>query len=115
MALLTTTTVAAAVIPPLPLDEARLSVVSLSVALLTMLATLGLILVVQMRILPRRMLIHSLLWAVNCGLAAYILYGLGLIPGGSWLHGSLRVWGAGLVVFIAMLMPLVWLEVRTTK
>jgi hypothetical protein len=55
-----------------------------------------------------------MLWAVNCGLGAYILYGLGLLPGGNWLHGSLRVWGTGLVVFIAMLLPLVWLQLRTT-
>jgi hypothetical protein len=40
---------------------------------------------------------------------------LGLLPGGTWLHGSLRVWGTGLVVFIAMLLPLVWLQLRTTE
>jgi beta-N-acetylhexosaminidase len=115
VALLATTTLPSDTPPVLPLAEARLSVVSLAVALLTMLATLGLILIVQVRILPRKMIVHSLLWAINCGLAAYILYGLGLIPGGSWLHGSLRVWGTGLVVFIAMLMPLVWLELRTSE
>jgi hypothetical protein len=66
-------------------------------------------------VLPRQTLVHSMLWAINCGLGAYILYGLGLLPGGSWLQSSLRVWGSGLVVFIAMLLPLVWLQLRTTE
>jgi beta-N-acetylhexosaminidase len=96
-------------------DDARMTVVSLLVALLTMMATISLLLVVQVRILPRQTLVHSMLWAINCGLGAYILYGLGLLPGGSWLQGSLRVWGTGLVVFIAMLLPLVWLQLRTTE
>jgi hypothetical protein len=87
----------------------------LVVALMTMLATISLLLVVQVRVLPRQTLVHSMLWAVNCGLAAYILYGLGLLPGGGWLQGSLRVWGVGLVVFIAMLLPLVWLQLRTNE
>lgn len=114
VALAPTGTLAAVNSPDARPPEARLSVVSLAVALLTMLTTLGMILVVQVRILPRRLLVHSLLWAINCGLGAYILYGLGFIPGGSWLQESLRVWGAGLVVFIAMLMPLVWLQLRMT-
>jgi hypothetical protein len=92
-----------------------MTVVSLLVALLTMMATISLLLVVQVRVLPRQTLVHSMLWAINCGLGAYILYGLGLLPGGSWLQGSLRVWGTGLVVFIAMLLPLVWLQLRTTE
>lgn len=98
-----------------PADDARLTVVSLIVALLTMMVTVSLLLVVQVRVLPRQTLVHSMLWAINCGLGAYILYGLGLLPGGSWLQGSLRVWGTGLVVFIAMLLPLVWLQLRTTE
>lgn len=98
-----------------PADDASMTLVSLVVALGTILVMLSLLLVVQVRVLPRQTLVHSLLWAVNCGLGAYILYGLGLMPGGSWLHGSLRVWGTGLVVFIAMLLPLVVLQLRTTE
>lgn len=99
-----------------PAEDGRgLTVVSLVVALLTMMVTISLLLVVQVRVLPRQTLFHSMLWAINCGLGAYILYGLGLLPGGSWLQGSLRVWGTGLVVFIAMLLPLVWLQLRTTE
>ena len=115
VAMVATTTIPPAEAAAVPAAVARFSVVSLSVALLTMLATLGLILVVQVRILPRKLLVHSLLWAINCGLGAYILYGLGFIPGGSWLQESLRVWGAGLVVFIAMLTPMVWLQLRMTE
>jgi hypothetical protein len=95
--------------------EAPMTVISLVVALLTMMATISLLFIVQVRVLPRQTLVHSMLWAVNCGLGAYILYGLGLLPGGSWLQGSLRVWGTGLVVFIAMLLPLVWVQLRTTE
>lgn len=100
---------------PVPADEAPLTLISLVVALLTMVTTISLLLVVQVRVLPRQTLVHSMLWAINCGLGAYILYGLGLLPGGSWLQSSLRVWGSGLVVFIAMLLPLVWLQLRTTE
>jgi beta-N-acetylhexosaminidase len=96
-------------------DDAPFTVVSLIVALLTMMAMISFLLIVQVRVLPRQTLVNSMLWAVNCGLGAYLLYGLGLLPGGSWLHGSLRVWGTGLVVFIGMLPPLVWLQLRTTE
>jgi hypothetical protein len=98
-----------------PTGGARLSLISLIVALLTMMATVSLLVVVQVRVLPRQTLVHSMLWAVNCGLGGYILYGLGLLPGGGWLQGSLPVWGTGLVVFISMLLPLVWLQLRTTE
>lgn len=98
-----------------PGDEGGVSFVTLIVALVAMLATLGFLLVVQVRVLPRATLVNNLLWAVNCGLVAYILYGLGLLPGGSWLQNSLRVWGAAVVVFIAMLLPLVWLQLRTSE
>jgi beta-N-acetylhexosaminidase len=101
--------------PTVAASGAKMTLASLVVALMTMLATISLLLVVQVRVLPRQTLVHSMLWAVNCGLAAYILYGLGLLPGGGWLQGSLRVWGVGLVVFIAMLLPLVWLQLRTTE
>lgn len=93
-------------------DGRRIDLVSLAVALLTMIAMSSLLLIVQVRVLPRQALVHGILWAINCGLLGYILYGLGLIPGGRWLENSLHVWGSGLVVFIAMLLPLVWLQLR---
>ncbi len=86
---------------------------SLIIALLTIVATLSMLLIAQVRVISRRALVHSMLWAVNCGLLAYILYGLGLMPGATWLQSSLRVWGAALVVFIAMLLPALWLQLRS--
>lgn len=92
-----------------------INLASLAVTLLVMLVALSLLLVVQLRILPRATLVNNLLWAVNCGLAAYILYALGWLPGGAWLQDSLRVWGGVPVVLIAMLLPLVWLQLRTSE
>ena len=93
--------------------SAAVSLASLIIALLTIVATLSMLLIAQVRVTPRRALVHSMLWAVNCGLLAYILYGLGLLPGAAWLQTSLRIWGAALVVFIAMLLPVLWLQLRS--
>jgi beta-N-acetylhexosaminidase len=95
------------------LEGARTTLVSLFVTLLTISATLSLLFIAQVRVLPRRTLVHSMLWALNCGLVAYVLYSLGMLPGAGWLHDSLRIWGAAIVVFIAMLPPLIWLQLRT--
>jgi len=94
--------------------EDSINLVSFLIALMAMAMALSLLLVMQVRVVPRRTLVHSLLWAVNSGLAAYIAYGLGLLPGGAWLQASLKVWGGALVVLVAMLLPLVWLQLRTT-
>lgn len=86
--------------------------VTLIIAFLTILVTLSLLLILQVRILPREMLVQNMLWATISGLSVYILYGLGLLPGLSFLHETLRVWGAAVVVFIGMLLPLLWLQLR---
>ena len=98
------------IVPP----RAHANPATLVVALLTMLITMSLLLVVQIRILPRATLVHNLLWAVIGGLAAYVLYGVGLIPGASWLYIHLDVWAAALVVFVGMLSPLLWLQLRSS-
>ncbi|NJN81172.1 MAG: hypothetical protein HC802_02045 [Caldilineaceae bacterium] len=103
-----TATDAAAPLEPLH----RVNIVTLIVSLLTMAATLGLLLSVQIRIMPRRLLVHSMLWALIFGLSGYILYGLGLFPGGGWLYDSLRIWGAAVAVFVSMIFPLLWLQLR---
>ena len=54
---------------------------SLIISLVTIVATLSMLLIVQVRVLPRQTLVHSMLWAVNCGLVAYILYSVGWVPG----------------------------------
>ncbi len=102
------TSAAVEVETPAPIGPA-----SLIIALVTIVATLSMLLIAQVRVISRRALVHSMLWAVNCGLLAYILYGLGLMPGAAWLQNSLRVWGAALVVFIAMLLPALWLQLRS--
>ena len=60
-------------------------------------------------------LVRSMLWATIFGLSAYILYGLGAIPGANQLRDSLHNLGPVVVVFIAMLLPLLWLQLRTEQ
>ncbi len=86
--------------------------VTLVIALLTILVTLSLLLILQIRIMPRSMLVHNMLWATICGLSAYILFGLGLLPGAGFLRGTLQFWSSAVVVFIGMLLPLLWLQLR---
>lgn len=93
----------------------RISAVTLVLTLLTMTVMLVLLLIVQVRVVPRRALFHNMLWAVIVGLMVYILYGVGLIPGGNWLFEHLDVWAASLVVFVGMLLPLLWLELRPQR
>lgn len=83
-----------------------------AVAMITMLITSSVLLIAQVRVLPRQDLVRSVLWAFIVGLFAYILYGLGLIPGAEWLHLETYPWGTALVVFIAMLLPILWLQLR---
>jgi beta-N-acetylhexosaminidase len=93
--------------------QARLDLSTLMIASLTMLAVLSLLLVVLVRIMPRPMLVHRFLWAIIAGWTSYILYGLGLIPGISSLQSTFHPWVIAPVVLIAMLIPLVWLQLRS--
>ena len=86
---------------------------ALLLALVTLLVTLSLFLIVQVRILPRSALVHNLLWAAIFGLLGYVLYGLGLFPGGQWLQANIGVLSVPLVVFVPMLLPLLWLQLRS--
>lgn len=97
--------------PPRP--TARITLLTLAVVAITQLVFLALFLVVLVRVMPRPMLVYRLLWATLTGWAVYILYGLGLIPGGTWLQLNLYPWGAAAVVFIGMLVPMVWLQLKT--
>ena len=90
----------------------RVNLLTLSIALFTMLIVLSLLLIVQIRVLPRPALVHNMLWAAIFGLAGYILYGIGLFPGGGWLRSNVGVLGIPVVVFIPMLLPLLWLQLR---
>jgi len=97
---------------PLPANQPWANWSTLTIALLTILVTLSLLLILQIRIMPRSMLVHNMLWATICGLSAYILFGLGLLPGAGFLRSTLQFWSSAVVVFIGMLLPLLWLQLR---
>ena len=63
--------------------------------MITMLITSSVLLIAQVRVVPRQDLVHSVLWAIIVGLIAYLLYGIGLIPGTFWLHFATYPWGNG--------------------
>lgn len=96
--------------PPQPRD--RTTIVTLLIALFTIFVTLSLFLIVQVRVLPRAALVHNLIWAAIFGLLGYLLYGIGLFPGGGWLNENVSVWGTSVVVVVPMLLPLLWLQLR---
>jgi len=56
--------------------------------------------------------LRTLLLIVAGGLAAYLLYGLGLLPGATWLQRELRPWGAALITLVGCAVPLLALWAR---
>ncbi len=103
--------------PPTPVpvvgpETVRVDAASLAIAVVTQLVVLALLLVVLVRVMPRQMLVYRLLWAMIVGWSAYIVYGIGIIPGGAWLQLNLYPWDSAPVVVIGMLIPLVWLQFR---
>lgn len=90
----------------------RVNLVTLLLALFVITIMLSLLLIVQIRTLPRTTLVYNMLWAVIVGLTAYVLYGAGLLPGSQWLWETFDVWAAGIVVFVGMILPLLWLQLR---
>ena len=90
----------------------RVNLMTLVIALFTIVVTLSLFLIVQVRVLPRSALVHNMLWAAIFGLLGYLMYGLGLFPGANWLRSNISVWGTTVVVFVPMLLPLLWLQLR---
>ena len=95
-----------------PVLPERVNLATLVIALFTIAITLSLFLIVQVRVLPRAILVHNMLWAAIFGLLGYLLYGIGLFPGANWLRANVSVWGTTVVVFIPMLLPLLWLQLR---
>ncbi len=93
-------------------DSGRVDMVTLAIALATLVVTVSLLLIVQVRVLPRTTLVHNILWATIFGLAGYVLYGIGLFPGGDLLAELLGRFGTPVTVFVPMLLPLLWLQVR---
>ena len=93
-------------------DARRVDFVTLAIALATLVIAVSLLLIVQVRVLPRSTLVHNMLWATIFGLAGYVLYGIGLFPGGDWLAELPGRFGIPVTVFVPMLLPLLWLQVR---
>lgn len=99
-------------LPGSAINEKWANLETLIIAILTIIVTLSLLLILQIHILPRSILVHNMLWATICGLGAYILFAMGLLPGRLFLSNTLRIWSAAVVVFIGMLLPLLWLQLQ---
>lgn len=118
---MTTTTEAGEVVPAnldgTPVEEnaerPAINVWTLVIALLTIMVMLSLLVILQVRIMERTNLVRNLLWATIVGLFAYILYGVGMMPGSTWLQDEAYPWGTSIIVFVAMLLPLLWLQLTT--
>ncbi len=114
---------AASAVPTLEAAPTRVSVVrpeaveldvsSLTIAMVTQLVVLALLLVVLVQLMPRQMLVQRLLWAMLVGWGVYILYGVDVIPGGLWIQVNLAPWDSVPIVVIGMLIPLIWLQFRS--
>lgn len=85
---------------------------TLLIALFTIAITLCMLLILQIHLISRTVLVRNMLWATIFGLGAYIFYALGILPGAGYLSISFRHWGAAVVVFIGMLLPLLWLQLH---
>ncbi|HEY64005.1 MAG TPA: hypothetical protein G4O02_05485 [Caldilineae bacterium] len=57
--------------------------------------------------------VNTALWSIVIAMAAYVLYGLGWLPGATYLQRVARPWGAALVTLIAGLLPLIIVRGRT--
>ena len=88
---------------------------TLVIALMTLLGTASLLLVVQIRVLPRTTLVHHMLWVAIIGLAAYVAYGAGLLPGANMLHRYFGALASALVVFVGMMATMLWLQLRSNQ
>lgn len=101
-----------------PADDAqpiqRANVVTLLLSLFVMSITLALALLTQGRAMRREALFAGMVWATVAGLLAYILYGVGLLPGSDWIAATFNVLGAPVVVFVAMLPPILWARLRSS-
>ena len=86
---------------------------TLVATLAVMLFSLTLFVTATLRVLPRKTLVHHALWAVNAGLAIYVLYALRLIPGFDSVHRYLGIWDGAILVLSVMLLTLLWLQLRS--
>lgn len=82
---------------------------TLFISLITILGMASLLIILQERIVPRHLLVRNILWAIVVGLLVYVLYGL-LLPIELGRLGY--PWAPPLAVFVAMLIPLLVLQLR---
>ena len=75
------------------------------VALLTTLCVSGILFVAQAGLLGLAQRVPLLLWGIIAALGAYILYGIGWLPGATELQRGAGPWGAGLVALLGGLLP----------
>lgn len=97
--------------PPLPprrIDGAAFALALASVGLMLLLTLLGF----RTLLAAPAAALRVLLLIVIGGLLAYLLYGLGLLPGATWLQRELRPWGAAVITLAGSAIPLVYLWAR---
>jgi len=114
----TTSTVPGAVSTPNPwriTDGTRVNGISLLLSLFTMFTVLSVVYLAQMHVIRRERLFITVVWSVILGLASYVLFSLGMLPGSDALANSLNFLAAPLIVFVAILIPLVVLQVRSGR
>jgi beta-N-acetylhexosaminidase len=98
---------------PPPLPPHRID----GIAFLVALASVGLMLlltIVAFRTLlaAPAVAVRALLLIALGGLLAYLLYGLGLLPGATWLQRELRPWGAAVITLAGSAASLIYLWAR---
>ena len=99
--------------PIKPLPPRRVDPGAFSLAVLSILAVAAAtLLVFRTMIDVPDSAVRTLLLIVAGGLAAYLLYGLGLLPGATWLQRELRPWGAALITLVGCAVPLLALWAR---
>ena len=99
--------------PPKPLPPRRVDPGAFSLAVLSILAVAAAtLLVFRTMIDVPDSAVRTILLIVVCGLVAYLLYGLGLLPGATWLQRELRPWGAALITLVGCAVPLLALWAR---
>lgn len=88
---------------PLPRVDAAAFVLALLTSLLIAIMTYAWFLG---RGFPLYETLRMVLWEIIGGMGAYVLYGLGWLPGANFLQQTARPWGAGVVTLIASVLPL---------
>jgi beta-N-acetylhexosaminidase len=95
-------------LPPRRVDSATFALSLASVGMMLLVTFLGFRAVLNA---PAPALRTLLLIAIG-GLAAYLLYGLGLLPGATWLQRELQPWGAVMITLAGCAIPLAYLWAR---